>query len=214
MQPLSDKTFISLCSDKKRKKHTPLLLCSSRIQTVCTTSLQSWSCLKTSSVSGRSSGPTSSWTASSSTAPNRWWTSECVCVCVCVCVLPLAPVPEVNAKMQVLLIRPGDGVPGGSGGNPDQTERRDTTGAGALQRPSRQGYDLCSCCFILRRFMRHFHTSVFCLFASANRWRRSTWTLTLWRGSRWVNYLWSGDSLCTSWETSCPRWADISLWWH
>ena len=139
-----------------------------------------------------------------------------VCVCVSLqALLSLAPVLKVNAKIQLLLIGPGDGVPGGSGGHPDQTERRDPTGAGALQRPSGQGNDFeerCgNCCFILWSFMRHFYISVLRLFVSTNRWRRSIWALTLWRGSRWVNYLWSGDSLCTSWETSWPRWADISL---
>lgn len=43
----------------------------SRIPAACITSPQSWSCLKTLSVSGRSSGPTSYWMAFLSTALSR-----------------------------------------------------------------------------------------------------------------------------------------------
>lgn len=50
-----------------------------------------------------------------------------------------------------MLIDPGPGVPGGPGGYSDQTEGRDPTGAGALQRPPRQGQCLLSLCVLLFR---------------------------------------------------------------
>lgn len=63
--------------------------------------------------------------AFSSTAPNRYGSfRQCVTFQERLC--------GVN-----MLIPPGSGVPGGSGGHPDQTERRDKTAARALQRPSR-----------------------------------------------------------------------------
>lgn len=47
-----------------------------------------------------------------------------------------------SVKRQLLSNRPpapGSGVPGGPGGDPDQTERRSEAAARALQRPCRQG---------------------------------------------------------------------------